>query len=74
MSNAVFKILGKSQIQGAWVHFINTQTSIFRKAITTIENQTAFVFDAIDSMEVLNAPIWNKTDDNFITINVKKRT
>ena len=47
--------------------FIKAQTSIFHKAIGTIENQIASVFDVIASMEALKASILSKAKNNFFS-------
>ena len=56
----------------AWLHFINTQALIFHKAIATIENQTASVFDVITLTDAIKASLLSKIEDNYIPINVQK--
>ncbi|GLV61240.1 hypothetical protein CBL_21069, partial [Carabus blaptoides fortunei] len=56
----------------AWPHFINSQASLFHKAVTTIVHQTAYVFVVIAAMEALKASILSKREDKFIPVNVKQ--
>ena len=45
---------------------------IFHKAIATIENQTASVFDVITSTDAITASLLSKIEENYIQINVQK--